>query len=160
MSACALDTNILIWSRKTPSTKHEKEISRCVKLLFHQIAEEKISVVIPTLVLAEYLAGSPQHKHGKLIEIFDSKFTCVPFDVKGAAIAATLWKSNQKLKQTDRQSRKLLKADALIIASAKAAGASSFYTLDEKARKLASNIMNAPPLPSHHSNMFVDKEFE
>jgi hypothetical protein len=49
----------------------------------------------------------------------------------------------------------------MIIASAKAAGATEFYTSDRKCRTLASTMMNGCDLPNHDPNdMFLKGDIE
>ena len=53
----------------------------------------------------------------------------------------------------------MLKADVLIISSAKVGGASSFYSHDDKCRKLASVAgLMARDLPTHSEDLFVNVE--
>lgn len=48
----------------------------------------------------------------------------------------------------------------MIVASAKAFGASKFYTHDEKCRKLAGLAMDAYDLPTHRYDLFADLDDE
>ena len=70
-------------------------------------------------------------------------------DLEAAAIAADLW-SRHKEAPKDQQygRRQVLRADAMIVASVCAAGATEFYSHDRRCRALASLLMAARDLPT------------
>lgn len=129
------------------------------KILLQKLDDEREQVIVPTITIAELLAPIPPADHGKFIAELQKRFFCPPFDLRGAAIAAELWQKHRKFPKNQQISeRSTLKADIYIIATAKAAGASVFYSHDANCRRLAQEVMTARDLPTRHPNMFVDAE--
>jgi hypothetical protein len=92
-----------------------------------------------------------------LIATLSERLVCPSFDLHAAAIAADLWAQHQKL-PADLQytKRHVLKADVMIVASAKAIGATDFYTHDKRCRALAGIMMTAHDLPTDDpDDMFI-----
>jgi hypothetical protein len=52
----------------------------------------------------------------------------------------------------------MLRADAMIVASAKGAGATEFYSNDDKCRALADLVMIGRTLPRQSEKLFIDEE--
>jgi hypothetical protein len=76
-------------------------------------------------------------------------------------MAAQLWQWHRRLPPEDQIQRSILKVDVLIIAVAKVAGASVFYSHDAKSRKLAAQAgMRALDLPTHSEDMFTNAEMK
>ena len=154
---CALDTNILVWGSREGSDPKTKDLERRARILFELLERDKARVIVPSIVLAEFLVGVAPEEHTKVMEQFRQTFYCPPFDVAASVIAADLWRKHATYDPKDKQQRKILKADVLIIATAKVAGAQCFYTHDDKCRKLASEVMEARDLPTHDERLFPKK---
>lgn len=91
------------------------------------------------LLFSEILVPVPIARRGALIAELTARFVCPAFDLPAAAIAADLWARHKSLPPAlHYDSRQLLRSDVLILASAKAAGATDFYTNDHKCRALCS----------------------
>lgn len=98
-------------------------------------------------------------KHQHFLEIVQKKFFCASFDLPASALAAKLWLINHKLPTEDKIARATLKADVQIIATAVVHGATTFYSNDKKARKLAEVAkLKGLDLPERHPDMHVDAE--
>ena len=69
--------------------------------------------------------------------MFSQHFEMPPFDLKSAALAAKLWLAHRGLPEHERIERSVLKADVLIVATAKAFGATRYYSNDAGSRRLA-----------------------
>jgi hypothetical protein len=75
------------------------------------------------------------------------------------ALAAELWQLHRGLPKDQQITRVCLKADIMIVASAKAAQADEFYSREPKLRKLAEAAGITPrDLPTHSENLFVNEE--
>lgn len=157
-----IDSMVLIFAgvvpRKSAKSKEIEELRVRAQLLLHQKRDE--TVVLPTIAVAELLVPVPPAKRGQLIATVSGRFMCPSFDLPAAAIAAALWAHHAKL-PTDLQysQRHVLKADAMIVAAAKSAGATEFYSHDKKCRALANRIMKAFDLPTRDPNdMFLAED--
>ena len=161
MSTVALDTMVLVWGlqRKDPPGQKEKELLRRAQILLRQLDEDKASVVVPAVVVSELLIPIASEKHGDFVAELRRRFVCPPLDLQGAALAADIWRRHRGLPKKDQIKRTTLKADALIVATASVAGAQVFYSHDPKCRRLAELArMEGRDLPTHHENLFIDKE--
>lgn len=149
----------LIWGLRAGRTGRLGELEQRARILLTQLDDEKASVVVPTVVVAEFLAPVLPEHHGKLILEFQRRFLCPPFDLQAASLAAALWRAHRELPKNEQLQRKTLKADVLIVATATVAGATIFFSNDAKCRKLARIAkMEARDLPRHSENLFIDRE--
>lgn len=112
------------------------------------------------------LAGVDPKKHARVIAYFQDRFFCPPFDLKACVLAARLWHFERGLPghsaglpEEERSARRVLKSDILIVASAKEAGVSDFYSHEPKCRRLAAEAkMVAHDLPITSGNFVTDLE--
>jgi predicted nucleic acid-binding protein len=129
------------------------------KILLRQLDDDKATIIVPTVVVAELLVPLRPAQHGEFIAELRRRFFCPPLELQAAALAAELWRKHRGLPKSQQAKRTTLKADVLIIATARVAGASIFYSHEPKCRRLAKLAkMEARDLPMHHENMFVDRE--
>lgn len=165
MIAVGIDSMILIYAGHVPkvgeSDQRAKNLRVRSKLLIQDLAEKKATVFLPSIAVSELLVPVPSAQKGLLVAQLSELFVLAPFDLQAAAIAAELWAKHRNLPQDlQYEVRHVLKSDTMIIASARAAGATEFYTTDAKCRNLANLIMVGKDLPSHSENMFRQKEIE
>lgn len=104
-------------------------ISQLVELL----SEQKVRILVPTPVLAEYLVRAGLDREKRLTEFTASRaFSVAPFDTRAAVECALL--SEQELKapslQSEEETRAKVKFDRQIIAIAKARNTARIYTGD------------------------------
>jgi PIN domain len=130
--------------------------------LILSLAKKKTIVFLPTIALAEVLVPVPSKQMALLIAALGERFVLPTFDIHAAAIAADLWVQYKKLPQNLQYAdRHILRADSMIIASAKSAGAIEFYTTDEKCRNMASLVMRAKELPAQsEEDMYLRGDIE
>ena len=159
MSTVGIDAMILVYAGIVPSKNDATspqviELSLCSNRLLDQLSRDEATIILPTVAISELLVPVPLSESGLLIRALAEQFVCPAFDLPAAAIAANLWASHKKLPRDQQYSnRHVLKADTLIIASAKAAGATIFYSNDRKCRALAGIIMEARGLPEKPSDL-------
>ncbi len=159
MKIVAIDTNVLILGVARREEQQHRELHDRARILFRTLEEQRVRVVISAVTVAEFLAGVPTANHSSLLGVLTKRFMCATLDVQAAAIAADIWQRHRKLPAQQQISRQLLKADSLIIASLKSANAELIYSHDSRLRKLAGLVgMDARDLPTHHENMFIDRE--
>lgn len=155
-----IDSMVLIFSGMVPRKKSAKseeyeEMKTRSKILLHKLQKE--TIVLPTVAIAELLVPVHPDKKGELTAVLSGMFLCHPFDLNAATIASDLWEHHKTLpKSLIYSDRHVLKADILIVASAKSAGATEFYSHDKKCRALANKVMKACDLPSRDpDDMFL-----
>ena len=133
-----IDSMILIYAGLVPrkaSCESEElgNLSLLSRALLH--TKEKDGIVLPTVALSEILVPVPAEQRGTLVAAISGRFVCASFDLPAAAIAADLWSKHKGLPNDSQyDSRHVLKADTMIVATAKAAGATDFYSCDKKCR--------------------------
>ena len=129
--------------------------SRCAKLVgFTQLAADLRAGTLPTYVWITPNLCDDGHDA-----------TCAGTNVEGGKqgglVGADLWLKHRQLPRDDQIPRQTLKSDVLIIATAVVAGATVYYSHDEKARALADLAgMRGEDLPTHHPNLFRDAEIK
>jgi predicted nucleic acid-binding protein len=155
---------VMVWGmdsarhpKKTDETKIEESIRRS-KYLLRELSDPEIHVVVPMICVAEVIAPLPDAKRGEFIAELQERFVLQPFDTRAAAIAAKLRELSASAGKDTQYGRLVLKADTLIVASAKSAGATVFYTNDVNCRKLANIIMEGKDLPTIAPDLFIDSE--
>ncbi len=151
-----IDSMVLVYAGVVPRksgklSKKLEELRVRSTLLLHM--HSKDIIVLPTIAISELLVPVPTAQKGVLISQLSSRFLCPPFDMSAATIAAEVWSQHKKL-PSDLQytNRHILRADAMIVASAKSAGATEFYSNDKKCRALADLVMTGCELPTRDPN--------
>jgi hypothetical protein len=164
----ALDTMVLVWGglRRPVSTHpsaagHASEMEYRSRVLLRDLENKGETIIIPAVPVAELLAPLDASEHGNFIAILTQRFFCPPFDLRAASLAAQLWQYHRGLTLKEQMQRSVLKADVMIISVAKIAGATTFYSHDDKCRKLAVHAgMKAIDLPTHSEDLFIDSEMK
>jgi len=157
----AIDSQILIYAGVVPEKKGTQrcadfdDLQLRAKLLLEQANSKDGTIILPWIAIGELLIPVQESQRGAVIGVLQKMFFCASFDLPAASIAADLAAQYRKLPSADQyKERSVLRADTMIIASAKAAGATDFYTHDRKCRTLAGLVMLAHDLP------LVDKSME
>jgi hypothetical protein len=149
-----IDSMVLIYAEAVPrkGKSHSvdfHDLRTRAKLLLLKASERKHTILLPTIAISELLVPVPTAQKGALIALLQRKFVCPPFDITAASIAADLISQHQKLPQEQKyDKRNVLRADAMIVASVRAAGATDFFSHDGNCRALASLVMKAHDLPT------------
>ncbi len=162
-----LDTMVLIWGglrrpiTTIPSSEHTAEMEFRARVLIRDLEVKGEAIIIPAVSVAELLAPLDDHEHGNFMAVLTQRFFCPPFDLPAASLASQLWKYHRDLPPKDQLQRTVLKADVLIVATARVAGASIFYSHDSRCRKLAERAgMKALDLPTHSEDLFTNAEMK
>lgn len=160
-----IDSMVLVYaglvprkSSKVPQAPRELTIRAKILLYMHR----DDTIVLPTVAISEILVPVPTSHKGALVATLVSKFVCPSFDLPAAAIAAELWSQHKNLpRDLQYDSRHVLRSDAMIVASAKSAGATEFFSHDRRCRALATLVMTARDLPTRDPNdMFLLADIE
>lgn len=153
MALVCLDTHFLIWGIKEESTIGQETMIPLAKAFFRHLDEEAKKVIIPSIVLFEFLMPVPPEKHGQLIKQINGKFMVAPLDAMAAGVAAEVWhkkKSSglvQSLMAESNITRNKLKADCGIIGTAIARKADCIYSYDNDLIKMADGFIHVQEMP-------------
>lgn len=150
----AIDSNTLVWGIRTIGTPEQLTRAR---YLFSHLEADRAQVIVPSIVVCEYLTPINPVQHKSVIAELTERFIIAPFDVRCASLAATLFKEGKELREMDHpNARKCLRADAGIIATASIHGAKQFFSGDKDCRNLAARVgrMVAYDLPDIPANLF------
>jgi hypothetical protein len=162
----ALDTMTLIWGIQSaiyrsgnPRQRNLAEMQRRSVILLDLLEEEKETILVPCVAVAELLVGVDLGNHAAFLAEVQRRFFCPPFDLPASELAARLWIRHRELPKGEQIARNVLKSDVMIVATAKVAGAKKFYSSDPKCRALADLAgMTGNDLPLNHPDMFRDQE--
>lgn len=149
----AIDTMALVWG---VAQKGTPQLRKRAKWLFTNLEREGARIIVPSVVAAEYLTSVKDSDKSNVLSAMSMRFFIAPFDVKCANLASMLWKSGSPGRKKGKMgSRICLRADTLIVATAKTYGAQHFYSGDEGCRKLAKDAgMQSFDLPTGSEYLF------
>jgi predicted nucleic acid-binding protein len=155
----ALDTMVMIWGIKQVAPAHSSprvaDMQRRASILLSELEEDEATIIVPNIVVAELLLAVPSADHGKFVAELQNRFFMPTFDLRATVVAASLWQAHRKLPPGEQIERTTLKSDVMIIATAKVAGATKFYSNDDKARKLANLArLDGVDLPLRSRDLF------
>ena len=157
MKRVCLDNHILIWGIRGVSTPGQEGMISRTQALFEDLDESDADVMVPAVVVSEFLAGVPKPQHPGLLEVLNRRFQLPPFDVRTAAVAAELWRDaaerNPHLRDLVREAfpgteKAKIKADMMILATALVRKADVLYTHDGPLRAIADGLIEARNLPA------------
>ncbi|MCC6910167.1 MAG: type II toxin-antitoxin system VapC family toxin [Phycisphaerales bacterium] len=149
----AVDSMILAWSLREDGSEDQRSRTQW---LFDQFEEEQCQIIVPTVVLAEFLVPLSEQRRTEMLGAMSGSFLLAPFDVRCAAIAASLIPSAlDGRKKGEANSRHSVKVDAMLVATAKVWNAGRVYSNDTKCRELAQRLgLVSHDLPKQPSNLF------
>jgi predicted nucleic acid-binding protein len=156
MKRVCLDNHILIWGVRGFATTGQEEMVSRARTLFEELDEADADVLVPAVVVSEFLAGVAKAQHANLLDVLNRRFQLPPFDVRTAAVAAGLWRDaaerNPHLREQVREAfpgteRAKVKADLMILATALVRKADALYTHDGPLAKVAEGFIEVRKLP-------------
>ena len=92
MKRVCLDNHILIWGIRGICTPGQETMIRRSQALMEDLDEADANILVPAVVVSEFLAGVPKPQHQELINALNRLFQVAPFDIRTAAVAAGLWR--------------------------------------------------------------------
>jgi len=150
-----LDTNILVWGiQQVALPQYQDRIER-TQLLFQQLHQDKAEIIIPSVVLSEFLMGIEKIEVAKYFKEINKFCKIYSFDT---AVAFKLSEIFQNIKQdglyeelkNEGRTKQCIKFDSMIIATAIIQRASIIYTYDGGVKKIAEKegieVRNLPEL--------------
>ncbi len=157
MKRAWLDNHVLISGVRGVATPGQEGMINRAQCLFEDLDATDADILVPAIVVAEFLAGVRKPQHVGLLDVLNRRFQVVPFDARTAAIAAELWREaaerNPHLRDQIREAfpgteRAKIKADLMILASALARGADVLYTHDGPLKIAADGRIAVRELPA------------
>lgn len=157
MNRVCLDNHILIWGVRGISTPGQEGMIDRAQALFEDLDESDADIMVPAVVVSEFLAGVPKPQHSGLLDVLNRRFQLPPFDVRTAAVAAGLWRDaaerNPHLREVVREAfpgteKAKIKADIMILATALVRKADILYTHDGPLRAIAAEWIEVRDLPA------------
>lgn len=150
MRLVCFDTPALIYLLDPPTPKglspqqieERQKLGSKVKGMVEYLSNQGTHILIPAIVVAEYLTKVPNDLHEDVINSLSPKFIIAPFDTKTASIAADI--RNKKaavLGGIPSQQKECLKADILIVATALQHNCKIIYTNDNDMNTIASGYI-------------------
>ena len=157
MKVVCLDTHVLIWGIKEEAEPGQEEMILRAKALLAKLDEEKVPVVIPSVVLAELLMNIPKSEHELIIKKIEKRFIISSFDARTSSCFADLWYRKKEIrKEEPKCTRDHLKADLMIVASAITAGSDHIYSCDDHVSKASANQITCTDLPKADAQLKFD----
>jgi len=141
-----LDTNIVLWGILGEGKAQDGFKQDCAQYLIQMLENEKVRVVIPTLVLSEATARMEEDDKHEFIKRLCEQVEIIPYCTKSALEYSTIRRIGMKRKNKDF-TRKEIIVDSMIVSCCKANGVHQLYTDDSNLKSLASQFMEAPDLP-------------
>jgi hypothetical protein len=152
----AVDSMTLVWGLRREGPQQE-----CLNAqwLFSQFTARQTQVIVSTVALSEYLTAIDPTLHEAVVEKMEERFIFYPFTKDCASLAAALFQTGQQMRNKNVPgARATLRADAMIVASAKVHGAGCIFSHDRDCRDLANTITQdfGRDLPEAEVNLYGD----
>jgi predicted nucleic acid-binding protein len=145
-SIVCFDAHIIIWGIRNLATLGQEEKRLRAKYLIDKCEQERKQIIVPSIVVAELLAGIEPDQRNDFISVMYKRFIIPPFDTQAAMLFSNIWHSKKHAQRGDI-TRAEMKADYMIVAIAKARGAECIYTEDDGLKKFATGHIDIKPLP-------------
>ena len=151
--AVAIDSMILVWGVRRSG---DPDRLRHARWLFEELQKRDARLIVSAIVVAEYLSHVADADRRATATEIRNQFTVAPFDIRATELASQLFAHGQSgRRKGEAGGRKTLRADTLIIASSKIAGATEFVSSDKACRQLATVAgMEARDLPTIAPDLF------
>lgn len=154
MSTVCLDNNILVLAIRGAASNGQENMIARAQALIAAIERQRDVVIVPAVVVGEFLAGIPVTEHKQTLQVLTRRFQIPSYDARAAAIAARIWReragqmpsANDLLREIvpDIKNAKI-KSDIQILATAIANRATTLFTHDKALIALA-KYTNSPIL--------------
>ena len=149
----AVDTMVLQWAIRRKGGSADK--IKHALYLFAEFEREHAQIIVPSVVVAEFLIGVHPEAWPAVVASFTERFLVEPFDTKDTIMAATLWNYGKAHRAMGIPGARVrLRSDTLIIATAVGHGATEFYTDDDDCFAMAGKVMTAKRLPTIPPDLF------
>ncbi len=163
MDIVCFDTQVLIWGVQETSSSTQTEMIERAKYLIGQLSQSKTRIIVPSVVVGEFLLGIPSEDHAKVLNLMRESFLTAPYDLQAAARFASLWRERAannsiKILQDDLgATRQELRADCMIVATALAQKASCIYSHDKRLKAFAGDAIQVIEIPKQQTQFDLFK---
>jgi predicted nucleic acid-binding protein len=152
MTAVCLDTHVLIWGIQGKCSPGQELMVHRSKALIDRLDKGNKQMFVPTVVVGEFLAKIPIGEHQSVMGVVQKRFMVVQYDLLAAMWYARIWNMAPSTSDLDDlkkagKSRQELKADRMIVATAKASGAECIYSHDPGVATFGRGIIEVLPIP-------------
>jgi predicted nucleic acid-binding protein len=150
MNLVCVDSHLLIWGIKSEATLGQEKMIPIAKGFIKHLNDEHTKVMIPSIVVAEFLLKIPPTAFQTITNLIDMNFMVVSFDAKAACKFAEIWQqrfNEVKHSLTEPKTRDALKADSMIVATAVANNAQCLYSHDEGVKSFAKGYIPVEEIP-------------
>lgn len=152
-----VDTQVLIWGIKRQSTPNRVAMIERAEFFIEECRRTKTIIMIPSVVLAEFLAGYSAIDRPEIEKRVAANFFIAPFDAPAAAIAADIWSKKaerQRVQAALGTTRETIKADIQIVATAIAHKARRLLSEDGGVQAFSIGRIICEPLPVPPPTLF------
>ena len=119
MNSACIDNHILIWGIRKEATPGQEPMILRAELFLKYLEEVNITVIVPSVVIGEFLVKVPVEKHQEVQGVLEKRFQIVPYDAAAAACAAKIFQEQKHSGASKGNfTRDILKADIQILATA------------------------------------------
>ena len=152
MALVCIDTQILIWAIKEESEPDQKDMIRRAKELIDRLDKSNRKMLVPSVVVGEFLIKIPTETHQTIINLLQRQFMIAQYDVPAASHYAKIWRAKaacdavEELKRSG-MTRQELKADRMIVATALANGAECIYSHDKGVKTFGEGFVEVRCVP-------------
>src|SRR5215831_15530938 len=98
MSTACLDNHILIWGIRQEATLGQESMILRAELFLKHLEETKTAVIVPSIVIGEFLVKVAIEKHEEVQAELEKRFRIVPYDAAAAACAARIFQEQKASK--------------------------------------------------------------
>ncbi|GAC1302287.1 MAG: hypothetical protein NVSMB24_06670 [Mucilaginibacter sp.] len=148
-----IDSHLVIWGIKKQSTDSQKDMIGKTERFFQHAAQNKVEIIIPTVVVTEILAVEPEENHAAYLKEIHKGFIIADLDVRIAKKAAELMhKKMPDLKSyltENNLSRDKMKIDHIIAATAMIHKVDYMFTYDRHVKNLCKDIIPIAGVPNN-----------
>jgi hypothetical protein len=152
----SVDSMTLVWGLRSIGTDDQ---CRNATWLLQQFTTHKTQVIVSSVALSEYLTAFPPAQHASVKETLAKGFLFRSFSDECAPLAATLFQVGSQMRvKGEPGGRAILRADSLIIATARIHGAGCIYSNDANFLALANTIASGfgRDVPQPRPDLFGD----
>ena len=166
MKLVCFDSNVLIWGVKEQATLGQEFMIPRTKAFMKYLDENDTRVMIPSVVIAEFLMPIPINMHAMLTNLLDRSFLIASFDTAAASAFAKIWQSKKdqfviEALAKSGATKSELKMDNLIVATAVSQKADCIYSHDGPLKAFADgyiDVQDIPAIPVQASTFGTDSE--
>ena len=151
MSLICFDNHVLIWGIKEQAKEGQEDKISLAKRFIDKLGDDD-NVLIPSIVMAEFLIPIPPELHATVINLFNKNYIIAPFDALAASKFSLIWQTNKPAETAkqlikDYATRAELRADSMIVATAVAWKAECIYSYDKWVKTFAKGFIEVKDIP-------------